>query len=154
MESQKTKVRKNIRNSSIDTLMAKLATSVLSSEAKAVIPAEFSDITENDMHIIEEVGIGEPRKSSEIAKRLGVTAGTLTINLNNLEKKGYVIRKRSSHDKRVVYILLTDRGKKAFHHQRGVHKKMLKAAIKGFSEMELGILYSCLEKLDHFFNPN
>ncbi|MBQ0042422.1 MAG: MarR family transcriptional regulator [Lachnospiraceae bacterium] len=153
MEAGKPKRKVNTaRTKSIDMLMANVAANVLNSEAKMSVPKEFHDITENDVHIIEAVGISEPRKSSEIARKLGVTAGTLTVNLNSLEKKGYVVRKRSSLDKRVVYVILTDKGKKAFMHHKNVHNRIIRDALKDFSEMELDILHSCLEKLDNFFN--
>lgn len=153
MEAGKQKKKVNTsRNRSIDMLMANVAANVLSSEAKMSKPKEFSDISENDMHIIEAIGVSDPRKSSEIARKLGVTAGTLTVNLNNLEKKGIVVRKRSSMDKRVVYVILTDKGRKAFFYQKKVHNTILRDALKDFSEMELDILHSCLEKLDNFFS--
>jgi len=119
-------------------------------EAKAVITEEFSDITNNDMHIMEAIGVEEPRNMSEIAHRLSVTVGTLTTNMNGLEKKGYIRRERSREDKRMVYVRLTEKGRKAFYHHRDFHKKMIKAIVKGLGEEEMEILYRCLENLNRF----
>ena len=126
---------------------------VMDVEAQAVITDEFKDITNNDMHIIEAVGIEEARNMSDIAKRLGVTVGTLTTNMNGLEKKGYIVRERSSKDKRVVYITLTERGRKAFFHHRDFHKDMIKSAVMGLTVDEKRLLYKCLVKLDDYFTP-
>ena len=62
---------------------------------------------------------------SSIAKELSVTVGTLTIAMNSLVKKGYVKRERGEEDRRVVYISLSDKGKKAFIdvYKRQVHQK-------------------------------
>lgn len=138
---------------SINELLVNLFNHVMDMEGKAVITSQFSDISNNDMHIIEAVGIEEPRNMSVIAHRLSVTVGTLTTNMNGLEKKGYIRRERSQEDKRVVYVLLTEKGRKAFYHHRDFHKKMIKAIIKDLSEEEMEILYRCLQNLNHFLEP-
>ena len=138
----------------LNEMLVSLFNHVMDVESKAVITEEYKDITNNDMHIIEAVGIDDPRKMSDIAKRLGVTVGTLTTNMNGLEKKGYIIRQRSDSDKRVVYIILTERGRKAFFHHRDFHKNMIKSAVEGLDDDEKRMLYKCLKKLDDFFTPS
>lgn len=144
---------KATRNRNLNEMLVNLFNHVMDVEAKAVITEEFKDITNNDMHIIEAVGIDEPRKMSDIAKSLGVTVGTLTTNMNGLEKKDYIVRERSTTDKRVVYITLTERGKKAFFHHRDFHKNMIKSVVVGLDDDEKRLLYRCLIKLDNFFSP-
>ena len=135
---------------SMSELLASVFNHVMDMEAKAGITEEFSDITNNDMHIIEAIGVSEPRNMSAIAHRLSVTVSTLTTNMNGLEKKGYIVRERSLEDKRVVYVLLTEKGKKAFFHHRDFHKKMIKAIVKDLNEEEMEILYRCLLNLTSF----
>ena len=143
---------RNIKRS-INELLVSLFNHVMDMEAKAVITDEYSDITNNDMHIIEAIGMEEPRSMSVIARRLSVTVSTLTTNMNGLERKGYIKRQRSQEDKRVVYVILTDKGRKAFFHHRDFHKKMIKALVKDLSEEEMEILYRCLVNLGRFFDP-
>lgn len=123
----------------------------MTAEGKAIITEKFKDISNNDMHIIEAVGIQEPKSVSTIARSLGVTVGTLTVNMNNLEKKGYLSRTRSKEDRRVVLVELTEKGRKAFFHHRDFHKGMIKAAVSGLNEDETVSLITCLQKLDAFF---
>lgn len=123
----------------------------MTAEGKAIITEKFKDISNNDMHIIEAVGIQEPKSVSTIARSLGVTVGTLTVNMNNLEKKGYLSRTRSEEDRRVVLVELTEKGRKAFFHHRDFHKGMIKAAVSGLNEDETVSLITCLQKLDAFF---
>lgn len=141
-----------VRNTkrSLNELLANLFNHVMDMEAKAVITPEFSDITNNDLHIIEAIGLEEPRKMSEIANRLSVTVSTLTTNMNGLEKKGYITRERSRKDKRVVHVILTEKGRKAFFHHRDFHKKMIRAIVKDLGDEELEILYRCLLNLNRF----
>lgn len=139
---------------SINELLVNLFHHVMDLEAKAVITEEYSDITNNDMHIIEAVGVEEPRSMSVIARKLSVTVGTLTTNMYGLEKKGYIIRERSLKDKRVVHVTLTEKGRKAFFHHRDFHKKMIKAILKDLSGEEMEVLYKCLQNLDGFLEPD
>ena len=119
-------------NRGLNEMLVNLFNHVMDIEGQAVITEEFKDITNNDMHIIEAIGIDEPKNMSEIAKLMSVTVGTLTTNMNGLEKKGYIVRERSSEDKRVVFITLTERGRKAFFHHRDFHKDMIKEIYKHF----------------------
>ena len=139
----------------LNELLVKLFNNMMDMEERAIITEEFRDITNNDMHIIEAIGIEEPHKMSEIAARLGVTVGTLTTNMNSLENKGYIRRERSETDKRVVLVMLQEKGRKAYFHHRDFHKKMIKAIVENLyeDEMEAAIkgllnLNAFLEKID------
>ena len=138
-------------NRMLNELLVNLFNNVMEAEAKAVITEEFKDISNNDMHIIDAIGIEEPRRMSVIAKKLTVTMGTLTTNMNNLEDKGYIMRERSKKDKRVVLVSLTDKGRRAFFHHRDFHKHMIRAMLKDLNEDEIKILIMCLQNLDDFF---
>lgn len=135
----------------LNELLVKLFNNVMDMEEKAIITEEYKDITNNDMHIIEAIGIEEPHRMSDIAKRLDVTMGTLTTNMNSLEDKGYIIRERSTTDKRVVLVVLTPKGRKAFYHHRDFHKKMIKAIVSDLDEEEMKVMIKCLLNLNKFF---
>ena len=121
-------------NRTLNELLVKLFNNVMDTEERAVITKEFEDITNNDMHIIEAIGIEEPRRMSDIAKRLDVTMGTLTTNMNSLEDKGYIVRERSKTDKRVVLVVLTPKGKRHFIIIVIFIKIMIKAIVKDLDE--------------------
>ena len=99
---------------SLNSVLVDLFNDILNIEERALITEEFKDISVTDMHIIEAVGIEEPRTMSTISKSLGVTMGTLTVGINGLVKKGYVTRKRGEKDRRIVYASLTDKGIAAY----------------------------------------
>ena len=144
----------NSENRVYDTfneVLVKLFNDIMHIEEKAIITEEFKDITNNDMHIIEAIGITEPKNMSQVAKALSVTVGTLTIAINNLVKKGYVDRVRSEKDRRVVYISLSSKGRKAFDHHAKFHEEMIQATVKGLSTEEVNILVKSLENLAGFF---
>ena len=106
----------------LNDLLVMLFNEILDVEQKALITGTFKEISINDMHIIDAIGIGEPKNMSTVAGEMAVTVGTLTTAINNLVKKGYVKRERGEEDRRVVYISLSDKGKKAFIHHARFHK--------------------------------
>ena len=120
-------------------------------EEKAIITEEFKDITNNDMHIIEAIGLGEESTMSAVARTLGITAGSLTTSMNSLVNKKYVTRQRSETDRRVVYIQLTGKGKKAYEHHKNFHMQMTNAVIENLKEQELAILLQTLDKFIPIF---
>ncbi len=135
----------------MNEVLVNLFRDIMDIEQKAIITEEFKDITNNDMHVIEAIGTGEPKNMSAIAKKLSVTVGTLTIAMNSLVKKGYVFRERGSEDRRIVYISLTDRGKAAYEHHARFHKAMIDSVSEGLSPEELELLVRTLTKLNQWF---
>ena len=105
----------------LNEVLVNLFRDVLEIEQKAVATSEFRDLTNNDLHVIEAIGLGQPKNMSSIARTLSVTVGTLTIAMNSLVKKGYVTRERGQADRRVVYISLSEKGKAAFMHHARFH---------------------------------
>ena len=146
------KKRRSGTNRALNELLVNLFNSVMETEEKAIITEQFKDITNNDMHIIDAIGIEEPRSMSAIAKLLDVTVGTLTTNMNSLENKGYIVRERSKIDKRVVFVLLTEKGKKAFFHHGDFHKKMIKSIVKDLDDEEMKVIIGCMYNLNDFFD--
>ena len=98
---------------SLHSLLVKLFNEIMNIEEKAIITEEFKDISNNDMHIIEAVGLGDGNNMSTIAKKLGITVGSLTTSMNSLVNKKYAVRHRSEEDRRIVNIKLTEKGEKA-----------------------------------------
>ena len=135
----------------LNELLVTLFRDVMDIEQKVIITPEFKDITNNDMHVINAIGIGTTKNMSSIAKELSVTVGTLTISMNSLVKKGYVLRERGKEDRRVVYISLTERGRAAYVHHARFHKAMIDSISDEMTSEEMELLIKTLTKLDKWF---
>ena len=135
-------------------LLVKLFKDILEIESKCLITEEFKDISCNDMHIIEAVGIEEPRNMKTVASLMSVTTGTLTKAMDALCDKGYVLRERSTKDKRVIRLRLTDKGKSAYYHHEQFHRQMIKNISDEMSEKEQEVLVFALAKLVDYFQLN
>lgn len=136
----------------INELLLKLFKNVMEIEERCLITPEFKDISVNDMHIIEAVGIEEPKSMSTVAKLMSITTGTLTKLMDALSDKGYVERERGKKDKRVVFVSLTEKGRKAYRHHEGFHQAMIGHMKDGLSEQETKVLVYSMAKLNDYFN--
>ena len=151
------KLFRNVKGKNVGTydtlndVLVNLFRDINSIEEKAIASQEYQDLTNNDMHVIEAVGIKEPRNMTSVANTLGITVGTLTISINGLVKKGYVHRVRSDADRRVVLVSLTEKGEKAYHHHEKFHEDMIQSLLKDLSEEETKTLVSALTNLRDFF---
>ena len=135
----------------INYIMVHLFNEIWELEEKAIITEEYKDITNNDMHIIEAIGLGEGNNMSTIAKKLNITVGSLTTSMNSLVKKKYTERIRSEEDRRVVYIRLTEKGIKAYHHHEEFHNKMTAAVVESLVLDEVAVLVMTLYSVAVFF---
>ena len=86
----------------LNELLVQLFKNIMEIEEKYLITPEYKDISVNDMHILEAIGIKEPKSMSAVAKLMSVTTGTLTKSMDGLSDKAYVNRERGKKDKRVV----------------------------------------------------
>lgn len=136
----------------LDNLLGRIFGHTMSAEQSYVAESEFRDISVNDMHIIAAVGMKTSGSMSSIAKKMGVTVGTLTIAINSLVKKGYVNRMRSSKDRRVVLISLSEKGERAFLYQQGFHDKLRQILQSELSQEQCGQLVMALSKVEAKFS--
>ena len=135
----------------LNEVLVRLFRDIMDIEQQAITTSEFNDLTNNDMHVIDAIGIDRPKNMSSIARELSVTVGTLTISVNSLVKKGYVVRNRSSEDRRVVFISLSEKGVKAYYHHKKFHEQMIDSVVKELTEEELEALVKALTKLNTWF---
>lgn len=142
------------REETLNRLLVWILKDIMEIEAKSLITGEFKDITTNDMHVIEAIGMDEPKRMTAIAKALSITTGTLTKAMDGLVKKNYVNRNRSELDKRVVQISLTEKGIRAFRHHEDFHRILIERVTKGLSEDEICLLINVLGKLRDSFRLN
>nr|MBC9701439.1 MarR family transcriptional regulator [Leuconostoc sp.] len=103
-----------------------------------------------EMHTIEIIGKNTNVTPSDIARELMLTLGTVTTSLNKLEAKGYIERKRSKLDRRVVHLTLTKKGKLLDRLHRKFHKNMVIHIAEDMNEQEFEALAQGLKNLHKF----
>lgn len=90
---------------------------------------------------------GEGCGVAEMAREQGIDCAGMTRSLDRLEAKGLVRRERSSTDRRVVNVVLTDAGREAADQVPGVLSGVLNAHLKGFTQAEWQQLLGLLQRV-------
>ena len=135
----------------VNEILVRLFANILDIEEKCLKIGEYSDLSITEMHIIDNIGLISERTMSDTAKAVKVTSGTLTTAIDNLINKGYVERRRSSEDRRVVKIRLTEKGKEAFKSHEDFHKDLVISALQQLDSHEEEVLIKVLSNIDVFF---
>jgi len=135
----------------LNELLVRIFKDIMEIEGRCLIRGEFGDMTYNDFHVIEAIGLQEPKSMKTVAKLMDVTTGTLTKAMDGLTDKGYVIRERSKQDKRVVWVYLTEKGKEAYRHHEEFHRDMIQSVKGELNDQETTVLIYALAKLIDYF---
>ncbi|API89313.1 MarR family transcriptional regulator [Marinilactibacillus sp. 15R] len=134
----------------INSYLVTIFNDVLMIEEKTLQSSRFKDVSIKEMHTIEAVGMYHQHTTSEVAKKLGVTVGTLTVSVNNLVRKGYVERIRTDSDRRVVKLALTPNGRLLYRLHDKFHRDMVKETIAEMDKEQSEILMIGLRNLHDF----
>ena len=135
-------------------ILVKLFNDILDYEESVLRASEFKDLTNSDIHVIRAIGMNEKKNMSMIAKELAVTIGTLTISINSLVRKGYVIKERSEKDKRVVFVNLSSKGEAAFSRNEELYDQMVNSMLEDLEGNEMDILMKSLLKVNRCIKQN
>lgn len=106
-----------------------------------------SGLTTAQAHTIEIVGHAGSIKMKDLAEKLGVTTGTLTVAVDRLEKKDLLVRKPHERDRRAYLIELTPEGKEYFAQHHQFHINMTEELTVDLDPEEIDQLGSILEKI-------
>lgn len=134
----------------VNEYLTSIFNNVLVIEEVSLRGSRFKDISIKEMHTIDVIGKIPGCMPSQIAKELMVTLGTVTTCLNNLERKGYVVRTRSERDRRVVHLSLTKKGRLVHRLHLRFHKAMVEKIIDGMDETEVQVMGKGLQNLHQF----
>ena len=115
-----------------------------SKEFKIILVKLFNDILDYEESVL---------RASEL-KELAVTIGTLTISINSLVRKGYVIKERSEKDKRVVFVNLSSKGEAAFSRNEELYDQMVNSMLEDLEDNEMDILMKSLLKVNRCIKQN
>jgi len=135
----------------VNEILVRLFANILDIEEKCLRTGDFADLSISEIHVIDSIGVDKERTMSDTAKDLKVTSGTLTTAVDNLIKKGYVERRRSVADRRVVKIKLTENGMEAFKSHEDFHKDLVISALQQLDSNEEEVLIKVLTNIDVFF---
>jgi DNA-binding MarR family transcriptional regulator len=89
---------------------------------------------------------------SELAFIADLSPASATEMLDSLAASGLVHRERSEHDRRVVLISLTERGRKLIEERRARFEPRWRAALDEFSDAEIRTAAAVLDSMRQMFD--
>lgn len=106
-----------------------------------------SGLSPAQMHTIEVIGHHQNLMMRELADRLGITTGTLTVAVDRLEKLGMVRRKPHEHDRRSWLIVLTEQGKAMYEQHNHYHEELTQEICRELSDQDMETLKRLLGRI-------
>lgn len=94
-------------------------------------------------HLIHNDGISQ----KQLTKYAKLDKGSIASQLQYLEKNGYIVRKASKEDARVLNIFITEKSKKIENEIHSIFRNWSRTLLSGFDEEEEKIVYETLCKL-------
>lgn len=104
-----------------------------------------SGLSPAQMHTIEVIGHNQGMRMKELAQRLGVTTGTLTVGIDKLEKMGLVARKPHESDRRSWLIVLTDEGTSMYEQHHRFHQEFTDEISRDLTDQQINTLSELLQ---------
>lgn len=137
----------------INELLVNSFNKIVALEKSALEQGPFSDLTIKEFHAIEAIGLHE-KTMTEAAKELGITVGTLTVTINRLVQKEYVVRREIEGDRRYVKLVLTKKGKLAWRIHESFHRHMVLSMLEELEEEEYDVLIRSLKGLSTYLDQD
>lgn len=110
------------------------------------------DLTKEQVIVLKRLHDQDGMNQNELAFITLRNKSSLTRLLSNMEKKGYILRKQSTIDKRIKHVHLTNLGEEVFNKIRPILKNLIATIENDVSEDEKQQLISTLKKIQHNFN--
>ena len=123
-------------------------------EEHALSQVGAQDLSVKELHVLEAVSdltVQARNTMTAIAEALSIRVSSLTTAVTTLVRKGYLERGGEPGDRRVIRVLLTDKGEQANALHSQFHARMIDSATQGLTEQELDALIQSLKNLSAFF---
>jgi MarR family transcriptional regulator, 2-MHQ and catechol-resistance regulon repressor len=90
----------------------------------------------SDFEILEALYHKDKLTVREVSEAVLINTGSITYVIDKLEKKGLIERSNCKDDRRVVYIQITEEGKKLMDTIFPAHQRVIEDLFEGISEQE------------------
>ncbi|MFC7392144.1 MarR family winged helix-turn-helix transcriptional regulator [Scopulibacillus cellulosilyticus] len=106
-----------------------------------------NEITFHEFLFLKHLGDGKPQMVSSLSKKMKVTASYATAVVDKLLQKGYINRERSSKDRRIVELTITEQGIELIKKMDEKKTDYMSEQLESISDSELEILNLLLNKI-------
>lgn len=102
-------------------------------------------------HTIEVIGAHGPMRMKELADKLGITMGTLTVQVDKLVKIKVMERRPHESDRRSILVDLTELGSQLYQEHDQLHLELSKDITSKLKDSELTTLLKCFKSMNQQF---
>jgi DNA-binding MarR family transcriptional regulator len=120
---------------------------ILARKVLMATKSKSSPISSGIQHRLLEGLMSGPMKPSEISQLHGISKPNVTTLISKLIDGGFATRSHDENDRRVIYVSITEKGKKAVLRNRAVVKKYL---FKVWEQLDTGEIEDILAAMDKF----
>lgn len=106
-----------------------------------------NELTRTEFAVLELLHHKGPQPIQQIGNKVLMSSGNITYVVDKLEKKGFVQRRASSKDRRLIYAEVTPAGSQFIEQTFPKHVKAIERAVSGLSSEEKKIATELLKKL-------
>lgn len=103
------------------------------------------------VHTAEILGVHGPMRMKELAKKIGITTGTLTVQIDKMVSADLVIRRPHESDRRSILVELTESGMDLFREHDELHLQLTRDITSSFSDEQRALLLECFSKMNTEF---
>lgn len=139
----------------INSFLVSNFNNILRWEHRVLSGAFEGRLSVSEFHVIEAVVTSMETSENtmgEVARRLGVTVGTLTTAVKTLTQKGFLTREKGSADRRTVWLFPTAAALEANNFHSDFHKRMVSGIMDCLDHNQLLTLASALSVLNGWFS--
>ncbi|MCI4645961.1 MAG: MarR family transcriptional regulator [Hyphomonadaceae bacterium] len=114
--------------------------------------AKQTGLTSPQLLVLQCVAETHRAKPSDVARRVHLSQATITSIVDRLAKAGLVIRERSSHDRRVLEIVLTPSGAQRLVDAPQLLQEDFLEAFEDLQDWEQSLLISSVQRIAAMMN--
>jgi len=100
-----------------------------------------------ETHVIEAVCEATDHRMTALAQALHITTGSLSVAVDTLERKGYLMRERAKEDRRVINIRPTEAALRVHEKHLAFHWEIADVIIELLDENQLDVLVGSLNSI-------
>ncbi len=132
---------------------------VITSHFKSISSITSSDeLNLQELKIVDFIGQRESCIMREIAENMKVAVSTMTGIIDKLEDKDFVKRERNDEDRRIVRVMLTNKGQKIYQAFVESHMELSRRMLQSLAEDEQKIYLELTKKIaqgaEHYIAAN
>ncbi|MCE7622000.1 MarR family winged helix-turn-helix transcriptional regulator [Vibrio fluvialis] len=103
------------------------------------------------IHTLEVLGSHGVMRMKELANRLSITTGTLTVQVEKLVQAGLIERQSLEGDRRSIVVDLTDQGQSVYREHNALHIALTQDLTRHFTEQQHQALVQMLTQMNKEF---